>query len=78
MRSESTVEVIDKGMKCLFDNLGSDGTEIFISTILKERFDYTKWRRIIVDSIETDEDLDRFIAESKKIGGFEGNPKVVL
>ena len=47
------IEVIERGMKCLSDNLGADETEVFVSTILRERFDYNEWRKSLVDSINT-------------------------
>lgn len=74
----NTVEVIDRGMKCLSDNLGADETEIFIATILRERFDYTEWRRSLVDNINTIEKLDEFVKTSKEKVQFNGNAKVVL
>ncbi len=74
----STVEIIDRGMKCLSDNLGAGETEIFISTILKERFDYTKWRHSFVDSIETFDELDAFVEKSKEKSQFQGEAKEIL
>ena len=41
----STVDIIDKGMNCLLQNLGSIDTERFIAILIREKFDYTKWRR---------------------------------
>ena len=65
-------------MKCLSDNLGAGETEIFISTILKERFDYTKWRHSFVDCIETFDELDAFVEKSKEKAQFQGNAKEIL
>ena len=53
-----TIEVIDRGLRCLSENLGAKDTEIFISTLLREKFDYTKWRQSFVDRIKTFDDLD--------------------
>ena len=74
----NTIEVIERGMKCLSDNLGADETEVFISTILRERFDYTKWRESLVDSIDTMDKLDEFVELSKGKIQFNGNPKCVV
>lgn len=71
----NTVEIIDKGLQCLFENLGAEDTEFFIYTLLKERFDYTKWRSLLVDSIDSFEKFDNFLMESEKIAVFKGNPK---
>ena len=37
--------IVNKGMNCLLEKLGVLDTEIFISHLLREPFDYTKWRR---------------------------------
>ena len=41
----STIDIMDKGMNCLLENLGTIETERFISVLIREKFDYTKWRR---------------------------------
>ena len=41
----TTAEIVERGYGCLFEHLGTIETERFISYILSERFDYTKWRR---------------------------------
>ena len=74
----NTIEVIDRGMRCLSENLGAKDTEIFISTILRERFDYTEWRHSLVDKIDTFQKLDAFIAESKQTMEFGGSPEVTI
>ena len=76
--SENTVEVIDRGLKCLSDHLGAAETEVFIATILRERFDYTTWRRTLVDSISTFEQLDSLIENSQKKDVFAGHPEIIL
>ena len=43
--SVSSAEIMDKGINCLIDNLGSVEAEYFISTLLREKGDYTKWRQ---------------------------------
>jgi hypothetical protein len=40
-----TVVIMNKGINCLIEKLGVLETEIFISNLLREPFDYTKWRR---------------------------------
>jgi len=41
----STTVVMEKGINVLLESLGVLDTEQFISTILKEPFDYTEWSR---------------------------------
>jgi hypothetical protein len=40
-----TAVVMEKGIDILLKNLGVLDTEQFISTLLKEPFDYTEWSR---------------------------------
>ena len=74
----NTIEVIDRGLRCLSENLGAKETEIFISTLLREKFDYTKWRQSFVDSIKTFDDLDALLAAAKEKSTFRGNADLVL
>ena len=47
----NTSAIMQKGINCLLDGLGTLETEIFISNLLREQFDYTKWRK---DNLYTD------------------------
>lgn len=51
----STAEIMERGIKCLLEKLGTTETERFISTIIRERFDYTKWRRECFGNMTVDE-----------------------
>jgi len=42
----------DSGMKVLKENLGLMEAERFITLILREPFDYTKWRQSFVEKFE--------------------------
>ena len=42
-------------IKCLVSNFGAVQTERFISLVIKEPFDYTKWQRNLFDDMTTDE-----------------------
>ena len=66
MYNTSTAEIMDKGISCLLDNLGSVETERFISVIIRERFDYTKWRRQYFDDLSADEFNDAAVAYGKE------------
>lgn len=41
----STAEIMERGIACLLEKLGTIETERFISTIIREQSDYTKWRK---------------------------------
>ena len=41
----NTAIILNEGMNCLLDKLGVLETEIFISHLLREPFDYTAWQK---------------------------------
>ena len=41
----STATIMNDGINCLVERLGIIETEIFISQIIREPLDYTKWQR---------------------------------
>lgn len=45
----STAEIMNKGMKCLMEQLGVVEAERFVATVIRERFDYTRWQREYFD-----------------------------
>jgi hypothetical protein len=50
-----------EGMDHLLEKLGTLETEIFISTLLKDPFDYTEWQRQYFADISMDEFLKKAI-----------------
>lgn len=51
----NTEEILVKGMNCLVNGLGIIEAEQFITTIIKERFDYTKWQRKYFDDYASED-----------------------
>ena len=49
--SSNTVEIMNRGMECLTETLGVVEAERFISLIIREKFDYTKWQREYFDGM---------------------------
>lgn len=41
----NSAALLDKGMKCLTNELGMLEAEQFVFTLLSQPFDYTEWRR---------------------------------
>jgi len=41
----NTLEIMELGMNCLLEHLGTTNTEIFISALIREKFNYTEWRK---------------------------------
>lgn len=63
--SNSTVDIIDKGMSCLIEKLGVIDAEQFISVIMREKFDYTKWQRKKFDNVSSDDFNQAAVAYAK-------------
>ena len=61
----STAVILNDGMNILLEKLGVLETEIFISHILREPFDYTKWQKEHYANI-TVHDLNRKAVEYAK------------
>ena len=74
----STAEVIDRGLHCLSTHLGAWETELFISTILREKYDYTKWRQNFVDDLKTFDELDALLENTKDKAKFNGTPDTIM
>ena len=49
--ASSTIDILTRGMECLTDNLGVVDAETFISLIIREKFDYTRWQRDYFDKM---------------------------
>jgi hypothetical protein len=62
-----SVNVIRKeGMECLVKSLGVVETEVFISTLLRDSFDYTEWQRNYFSDIPLDNFLHNAQAYDQK------------
>jgi hypothetical protein len=57
----STVDILNRGMECLTETMGVVDAEFFISLIIRERFDYTKWQRQYFDEMEPGEFHDKAV-----------------
>lgn len=55
MSYTNSIEIMDKGLKCLLEFMGTVETEKFISAIMREKFDYTEWRKNFFDDIDAKE-----------------------
>ena len=45
----ATADIMSRGMACLTEGLGVVEAERFISVLIREKFDYTKWQRDYFD-----------------------------
>ncbi len=62
----SAMEIMDKGMNCLLEHMGAVETEQFISVVMREKFDYTKWQQQKFDDVEADEFQAAAVAYAKE------------
>jgi hypothetical protein len=70
--SSNTVDIMNRGMECLTEALGVVEAEQFISLIIREKFDYTKWQREYFDGMAPGE-FHRKAQEYAEIHPFSGN-----
>ena len=59
-------ELLQRGMRCLIDNLGIIEAERFVALLSRERDDYTEWQRDYFDSMTPEEfraSLDEFVKQ---------------
>ncbi len=71
--SMSNAELMDTGMRCLMDKLGTVEAERFISTLMQERFDYTQWQQdrfANVDLAAFNADARAWAAENERALGL--------
>ena len=52
---DSTMEIMNRGMNCLIQQMGIVDAEKFISIINREKFDYTKWRQNLFEDMSLDD-----------------------
>lgn len=62
----STIDIMDKGMNCLLQNLGTIDTERFIAVLIREKIDYTKWRRSYFGNTSVAELNDEAVAYAQE------------
>ena len=67
----STVEILNRGMRCLTEQMGIVEAEHYISAIIREKFDYTKWQREYFDA-KTPEEISQEASEYEKPQPFAG------
>ena len=67
----SMTEVMKRGMMCLIEKMGIVEAERFISIIIREKFDYTKWQRDYFDA-KTPEEISNEASQFEKAHPFTG------
>jgi hypothetical protein len=59
----NSMALLDRGMRCLSNELGILNAERFVALLLREPFDYTEWRQ---NNLFVDLSLDEIIDEADK------------
>ena len=72
----NTFELAEAGMACLTENFGAVGAEAFIALILREKLDYTRWRKTYYDAMKPGAFHDNAFAYAKE-HPYTGNAQVI-
>ena len=48
--NENAIEIVNRGMRCLTEQLGPVEAEKFVAAIIRDKFDYTEWQREYFDA----------------------------
>lgn len=70
--SPSTAEIMSRGMNCLTKYLGVVEAERFVSTVIREKFDYTRWQREYFDEMSPEE-ISREAEQFEQKEPYTGN-----
>ena len=70
--SPSTAEIMSRGMKCLMEQLGVVEAERFVATVIREKFDYTRWQRDYFDG-KTPEEIRQEAEAFELENPYSGN-----
>lgn len=70
--SSSTAEIMSRGMKCLMEQLGVVEAERFVATVIREKFDYTRWQRDYFDG-KAPEEISLEAEAFERANPYRGN-----
>jgi len=62
---KSDAVVMERGMRSLVDSLGEVDAERFITRLIREPFDYTKWQRDLFEGMTSTEISDKAVEYCK-------------
>ena len=61
-----TSSIMNEGMACLTEHLGTVKAEMFVAAIIRDNFDYTEWQRTYFDAKTPKEISQEAIAYEKE------------
>ena len=74
---QNTFDIYDEGIRLLTEHLGVVKTELFISTVIREQFDYTKWHSRLADTT-TKELFSQWANENEIHDPYAGDPATII
>ena len=77
MTNQSTFDIYEEGIRLLTKHLGVLKTETFISTVIREQFDYTKWHQDFSDRM-TKEKFHELAYQSETEHPFKGAKATII
>ena len=77
MLSKNILELYDEGVSILTKNMGIIKAEQFISILLKEPFDYTKWHQNMAD-LMTKEEFSDIVELSERMTPYSGDISTII
>ena len=75
--SKNTMELYNEGISILTQNMGTLRAEQFISVLLRESFDYTKWHQSMADTM-TREKFTEIAEQAEITSPYEGNKSTII
>lgn len=77
MKTETnSFELAEAGMACLTEKFGAVGAEAFIALILREKLDYTRWRKTYYGAMKPGAFHENALAYAKE-HPYTGNAQVI-
>ena len=73
----NSFDIYDEGLRLLTEHLGVVKAETFVSVLLREQFDYTKWHRSLADKTTKDQ-FHEWAEESERMDPYKGDPATVI
>ena len=75
--SKNAEELLDRGMQCLTEQMGTVDAEYFISLVIREQSDYTKWQRRYFDE-KTPEEIRQEALGYNQSHPFQGKKAKII
>ncbi len=75
--AKNTMELYNEGVSILTQHMGIVLAEQFISVIMRESFDYTKWHQSMAD-IMTKEEFTKIAEQAETLTPYESSASTII